>query len=533
MYYAFFGLTQPPFKITPDTDVFFEGGNRGAVLEALLYAIANGEGIVKVTGEVGSGKTMLCRVLQTRLPENVETVYLANPSVSPDEILHAIAFEMHLSLPRDAGRLQVMHAINEYLLERHAQKKQVVVFVEESQGMPISTLEEVRLLSNLETKQHKLMQIVLFGQPELDENLRQPQIRQLRERITHSFNLAPLNEQDVMAYLGFRLRAAGYRGPDLFSKRVIRHLADASSGLTRRINLIADKALLAAFADATHNVSLRHVKAAIADSEFGGASGVKRTSPLVYALGGLLAGGFLGFSALAAYQFFFAKQRPPPGITSETVILPARPAPEAPPSGSAWPTFSPSPKETKETTLPTQNPSVAPSTQVMALPAAEPVTVSPTVNPVVAEIAREPNALSPGVVGDRSVPGAEDGSQTGAGTASAIDGDDILEQRLLATQQWLEQGNDDDFTVQLLGTNSPELLREHFKIIGKSLEIEKIFVYRTVANRRPSLTVLYGIFPNKAEAFRALLGLPEHLKLNQPRYRTIRGIRAELALIRS
>jgi len=172
MYYAFFGLSQAPFKITPDTDFFFEGGNRGAVLEALIYAISQGEGIIKVTGEVGSGKTMLCRVLQARLPRSVETVYLANPSVSPEEILHAIAFELQLPIGRDAGRLVVMHALNEYLMRRHAEGRQVVVFVEESQSMPIATLEEIRLLSNLETKQHKLLQIVLFGQPELDDNLR-------------------------------------------------------------------------------------------------------------------------------------------------------------------------------------------------------------------------------------------------------------------------------------------------------------------------------------------------------------------------
>ena len=263
MYHEFFGLTHAPFKITPDTDVFFEGGNRGAILEALIYAITNGEGIIKVTGEVGSGKTMLCRVLQTRLPPNIETVYLANPSVSPEEILHAIAFEMQLRVPKDASRLEVMHALNDYLVERHSQQRQVVVFVEESQGMPISTLEEIRLLSNLETQHHKLLQIVLFGQPELDENLRQPNIRQLRERITHSFNLLPLDVEDARAYLTFRLQAAGYHGPDLFSRRVIAYMTRACDGLTRRLNLVADKALLAAFAENTHNVSLDHVKAAV------------------------------------------------------------------------------------------------------------------------------------------------------------------------------------------------------------------------------------------------------------------------------
>src|SRR5882672_11270117 len=308
MYYAFFGLANAPFKMTPDTEVFFEGGNRGAILEALIYAISSGEGIIKVTGEVGSGKTMLCRVLQTRLPKNVETVYLPNPSVSPEEILHAIAFELQLPIAKDAGRLQVMHALNTYLLERHGQQRQVVVFVEESQGMPIPTLEEVRLLSNLETQHHKLLQIVLFGQPELDENLRQPQIRQLRERITHSFTLLPLDKDDVKAYLTFRLQAAGYHGPDLFSRRVIAYLCKASGGLTRRINLVADKALLAAFAEGTHNVTLRHVRAAVRDSEFSDLPRPRSPAPLAYALGGLALGGVIGVAVFAAYQTLLAPE---------------------------------------------------------------------------------------------------------------------------------------------------------------------------------------------------------------------------------
>src|SRR5262245_23646556 len=167
MYNNHFGLSQAPFKITPNTEFFFSGGNRGPVLEALIYAITHGEGIIKVTGEVGSGKTMLCHMLQTRLPSHIETVYIANPSVSPEEILHAIAFELQLGMGREASRLEAMQALQAYLLKRHAEGKRVVVFVEESQSMPLPTLEEVRLLSNLETKSDKLLQIVLFGQPEL------------------------------------------------------------------------------------------------------------------------------------------------------------------------------------------------------------------------------------------------------------------------------------------------------------------------------------------------------------------------------
>ena len=263
MYYSHFGLSQAPFKITPNTEFFFSGGNRGPILEALIYAITHGEGIIKVTGEVGSGKTMLCHMLPTRLPAHIETVYIANPSVSPEEIVHAIAFELQLDVDRGAPRLEVMQALHDFLLARCAEGKRVVVFVEESQSMPIATLEEIRLLSNLETRNDKLLQIVLFGKPELDDNLRQPNIRQLRERITHSFRLEPLTPGEIREYLMFRMRAAGYRGPDLFTNSVVKHIARTSLGLTRRVNLIADKALLAAFSENTHTVKPKHVEAAV------------------------------------------------------------------------------------------------------------------------------------------------------------------------------------------------------------------------------------------------------------------------------
>lgn len=269
MYYPHFGLKEPPFKITPNTDFFFSGGNRGAILDALVYAITNGEGIIKVVGEVGSGKTMLCRMLQTILPEKIESIYLANPSVAPEEVLYAIAFELQLKLPKNADRLRVMQELQAHLLNRYAEGRQVVIFVEEAQGMPLATLEEIRLLSNLETKQDKLLQIVLFGQPELDDNLNQEHIRQLRERITHRFNLGPLQTKDVGEYLIFRLRAAGYHGPHLFTESAIKKLSNAAEGLVRRVNILADKALLAAFAENVYQVTPKHIAAAIHDSEFG------------------------------------------------------------------------------------------------------------------------------------------------------------------------------------------------------------------------------------------------------------------------
>src|SRR5262245_15633119 len=240
---------------------------------------------------------MLCHMLPMRLPPHVETVYIANPSVSPEEILHTIAFELQLAVDRGATRVEVMQALHDFLLERYAVGKRVVVFVEESQSMPLPTLEEIRLLSNLETSNDKLMQIVLFGQPELDDNLRQPNIRQLRERITHSFQLEPLSPSDIHEYLMFRLRAAGYHGPDLFSAKVVQRIANASEGLSRRVNLIADKALLVAFSENTHTIRGRHVAAAVHDSEFSRKTLRPAQTRYVWAAGLVATGAALGVGA--------------------------------------------------------------------------------------------------------------------------------------------------------------------------------------------------------------------------------------------
>jgi type II secretory pathway predicted ATPase ExeA len=269
MYEQYFGLNRPPFKITPDTSLFYEGGKRGDILGALVYAVHRGEGIVKVVGEVGSGKTMLCRMLQLKLPKSVEIIYIANPSVSAQDILFVIAHELGLSVNKDASKHEVMHQLQDYLLQRHMEDKQVVLFIEEAQGMPLDTLEEIRLLSNLETDQNKLLQIILFGQPELDENLSKKSIRQLRERITHEFNLSPLSADEIHRYLNFRMREVGYTGPELIDIRLARKIETYSDGLLRRINIMADKILLSAFAEGTHNLTSKHVQAAVNDSSFG------------------------------------------------------------------------------------------------------------------------------------------------------------------------------------------------------------------------------------------------------------------------
>lgn len=256
MYYEHFGLSQAPFKITPETRLFYEGGKRGDILEALAYAILSGEGIVKVVGEVGSGKTMLSRMLEDKLPDH-DIVYFANPSLAPADVLYAIAVELKIDLSAGTDRIQALHALQQTLLQRHAEGRQVVCFVEEAQSMP------------LETHVAKLLQIVLFGQPELDENLDEQSIRQLKERIVQSFYLDPLEKTGISGYISFRMRAVGYRGPDVFTLGAYKALEKASLGLIRRVNIISDKALLAAYAEDSHQVTEKHVRSAIRDSEFG------------------------------------------------------------------------------------------------------------------------------------------------------------------------------------------------------------------------------------------------------------------------
>ncbi len=267
LYLEHFGLREPPFRITPHTDFFFTGANRGPTLDALIYAITQDEGIVKVTGEVGSGKTMLCRMLLERLPADVESLYLANPSLSRSEILGAIADE--LGIPADGKTTHSMiRTLQDALVERYAAGKRVVILIDEAHAMPAESLEEIRLLSNLESKATKLLQIALFAQPELDDRLAANDMRQLRERITQHFNLAPLKVGEVGGYIEFRLRAAGYRGPNPFTARAIDQITRISEGLSRRINILADKALLAAYSGGAHQVDVAEVRIAAQDARF-------------------------------------------------------------------------------------------------------------------------------------------------------------------------------------------------------------------------------------------------------------------------
>lgn len=331
MYLDYFGFDDAPFGITPNTSYWFAGGQRGDMLAALRYAIGHGEGIIKVVGEVGSGKTMLCRMLAANLPDDTDSVYLGNPMLAADEILAAILSDLGVATPPD-GRQARLALLNTVLLERHAAGRRVVVFVEEAQSMSLENLEFLRLLTNLETATDKLLQIVLFGQPELDAMLADPRIRQLRDRITLNLTLAPLDAAEVGDYLRTRLAVAGYRGPDLFPPALVARLARLSGGLSRRINVLADKTLLAAYAEQTRNLAPRHLDAAARDAQ---GPGKPRRRPHWGWVAGVLAAG-AALVAFVVWQSQTAAGRPrpaatvPPAARQAVAAAPANHAPHTP-----------------------------------------------------------------------------------------------------------------------------------------------------------------------------------------------------------
>ncbi|HLX23023.1 MAG TPA: AAA family ATPase [Usitatibacter sp.] len=466
MYLEHFGLREAPFRITPHTEFFFSGANRGATLEALLYAITAGEGMVKVTGEVGSGKTMLCRVLMERLPETVEMIYLAVPSLTRDEMLAAIAEDLGLETA-GANTTKLIKMLQEKLIQVHASGKQVVALIDEAHAMPLATLEEVRLLSNLETGTEKLLQLVLFGQPELDQHLALPNMRQLRERITHSFMLAPLPPREIRDYVNFRLRAAGYHGPDLFDAEVLRIIGEASEGLTRRINIFADKTLLAAFAAGTHTVTADHARAAVTDTQI---VLMQRESPrrLAFAAAaGLGIGVVIGF------------------VLAHLVAAPA-PAPAA-------------------AAMPVPSAVASPPAASMAPAAIAPI---PSQSPSPASVAAPQSAKSSPVPAEAPSP--------------AVDA------RLAAGRQLISTPSS-RYAVQLMVADARErgYIENYLSEAGRAVVPDKLYLVPAGSPEVPRVGVILGAFDERNDATVALAALPENLKQFRPYVRSLDGVRED------
>lgn len=487
MYLEHFGLREAPFRIMPHTEFFFSGAHRGSTLEALIYAITHDEGIVKVSGEVGSGKTMLCRMLLTRLPKHIKTVYLTNPSLQRDEILYALAEELEIALPEGRPHL-LLRTLQEELLEIHASGCRIVVMLDEAHAMPSETLEEIRLLSNLESSQHKLMHIVLFGQPELDQRLAEKSMRQLKERITHNFALEPLNRNEIAHYLMFRMRAAGYRGPDIFTPNAVRLIHQASEGLTRRINILADKALLSAFSENKHLIDSKHIRAAITDAQFN----IMHDKSTSYK--GWLHYGLFGMAGVVAvtliawivpWQQWFSGER----LTQTAQAGMAMTSKEAP-------HVQPIAADTKTT---------------------EPVVVknADTISPTEPEKTVSVSEKAEDIQNARPAERTEEDRQL------------TFDERVAMTDEWLKNTPDSHFFIQLLSADakSQRETEEFIAQISARLDVQSIRVYRSRLSGRDRIGVIYGDYATQAEAAADLIKVVKATPGSSPYIRSVSKLR--------
>lgn len=288
MYLTHFGLREPPFSLTPDTSFFFACSSYQEALNTLLVAARNGEGFIKIVGEVGNGKTLLCRKFIATLNDNstletnaigtqdgalaprtkgrFATAYIPNPYLEPRSLLLALADEFRIQLDKDVDQHELLKQLTHALLNFAREGKRVLVCLDEAQAMPLESLEVLRLLTNLETEKRKLMQVVLFGQPELNERLKQNSVRQLRQRISFQYELKGLLHDELDRYLRYRLTVAGYTGETLFGKAAVARMHRVTRGTPRLVNIIANKALMLAYGEGRQLVLPRHVSAAAADT---------------------------------------------------------------------------------------------------------------------------------------------------------------------------------------------------------------------------------------------------------------------------
>jgi MSHA biogenesis protein MshM len=314
MYLAHFGLREPPFSLTPDTSFFFACSNYQEGLNTLLVAARTGEGFIKIVGEVGNGKTLLCRKFIAILNSDRETTtaigtqdggvsgrhaarfitaYIPNPYLEPRSLLLALAEEFRIEVDSGIDQHQLLKELTLTLLNFAREGKRVLVCLDEAQAMPLESLEVLRLLTNLETEKRKLMQVVLFGQPELDERLKHNSVRQLRQRISFQYQLEGLHRDEMDRYLRHRLAVAGYKGETLFNPSAVSLLQRVTRGTPRLANIIAHKALMLAYAEGRQQVQIRHIRKAAADTP------ESRKDWMVWVWGGVMAA--LALAVLVAF----------------------------------------------------------------------------------------------------------------------------------------------------------------------------------------------------------------------------------------
>jgi hypothetical protein len=430
-----------------------------------------------------------------------------------------IADELCLKLEAGSGKHEVMRALQRHLVDLHARGKQVVIFIEEAQGMPLETLEEIRLLSNLETGRHKLLQIVLFGQPELDENLSLRSIRQLRERISHSFELPPLTAGEICSYLNFRMRQVGYRGPDLITARIGRAIARYSDGLIRRVNILADKTLLAAYSSNTHTVKVRHVRHAARDCAF---PRFRHARPRL-APGWLLVGGTVTAGLVVAALGTWALLTD--GFSPRVSVLAA----ESEQLASASVANAPMPAEAEMGAVARRTPaSVGTEVTARAVPAADSIA-----RPVAAQAADEaepddqvaPGAAEKMLRQNRSSPRVRDLVDLDAeGIPRSLtgDGDRWLAAKLREAETWKSEAGSSRVTLQVM-TREKGAAHDLVWYLHRywPLDLERTYVDEFVGRGTRMYRVFYGDFADWQAGREALAGMPEAILKSGPYLRRV------------
>lgn len=267
MYLYHFGIRELPFTLTPNTSYYFGLPSHKEAIEVLSTALRCGEGFIKVTGEVGAGKTLICRKLLNELPDGFVSAYIPNPYLSPAELRRSVAAELNVELPEGTDQQEFTQLIQQRLVEIHKQHKNAVLIIDEAQALPDESIEALRLMTNLETESQKLLQVVLFGQPELDDKLKQPKLRQLLQRITFSYKLKLMDADQLYQYVRHRMAVAGYRVEGLFDEGCCQLLHKASGGTPRIVNVLCHKSLMLAYGEGVQKITLQHVRTAIDDTE--------------------------------------------------------------------------------------------------------------------------------------------------------------------------------------------------------------------------------------------------------------------------
>lgn len=427
-------------------------------------------------------------MLLKKLPKHIEVIYLANPSLSRDEMLYAIADGLKLSTDGERIGL-IMRDIQSCLLQKAREGKRVVVLVDEAHAMPLDTLEQLRLLYNLQVGKFKLLQLVLFGQPELNEKLEQPNMRQLKDRIVHHFNMQPLSLEILENYLMFRMRTANYHGPNIFSSAAIKLIAKASNGLMRRANVLADKALLAAFIENTHYIELRHIEAAMRDSE------IKPSHRLPPKKWLWIAGG-VSTAALLALATWWELRTPPASLAAPIAAMTLVMPPQAAVADTA------SDATTHPALIAAEGPKSAsntPSTSSIA-PAtpAESATVQST--EAASVVLAAPMQATPHLIAEPS-------------TVPSINS--AYEQRLKASIALLAQ-NQASASIQLFYSEgkASKKLNEFLQSAEKSGTLGQIYLLPLKLNGKEGMRVMYGNYASVDAARNAVKSLPASYQEN-------------------